>query len=706
MPRAILLAVVSSWMLAAVPAATQGAGTVGAHGLEPQLGFWSNPGCVTASIDVSNVTPATTLDLHYSTGLAHIDLGPAGFAPGFAGLQMSPTAGVAGILGPFVASATDHTISWTFDPSLLGVTLYFQAYVWDAGAPGGGLALSDTVPGTLGCATDRVLIATEAGPGLVNFESVNGDLTMPGPCSSELHVGSINSLVLTNGLPDLDPATPTLVTPDHGRPYVSLGQHTRLYRYESPNNQKGFFMVHHGAMVHLASATMEFEEEVAASASEPLVAVLASDPIPERGGASLGLLRVDGENHAGLAERIWFPAGQTGLEIDEESMTFLSQSLLFVANDRLYRLPTSGQATPELIDLTLPGHCLANSLCTFITTAANGESAAIIVGDHEHGRIFLVGNSGPARCLTPDPAELVWPDEETFSVALSPDGQTIAYLLVAGNPEHQELFVRSTIPGTTGSFHLSSPGYFEPYIDIETPILFASNTGLVFPAGVDSSQVDIYTADLAALGQSEPTFVNVTGTSGTMTTPFQPGANLTVRSTARAVGGDSLVRVSGPTGQTLISIPADNGPATTLVSDATSIRTRAAAEGTVLAINGTQARVAFLDSVGTLTTVASPNPTESIRGLITDPASNRSLAIVTDPAGTERALVQDRLGPVAQVTLPGGANLLETAAFDPSGAIFLGSRPALGTAADTVIAVSPAGAVTTIPTTLSPTVFF
>ncbi|HKB16119.1 MAG TPA: hypothetical protein VKF62_08635, partial [Planctomycetota bacterium] len=185
-------------------------------------------------------------------------------------------------------------------------------------------------------------------------------------------------------------------------------------------------------------------------------------------GGDIWLLSIDGSLFPDGTTA--FNAGGTGvLEVDARSLTFAAGYLLFtVGGDEVYRAPSDGTGPATLLPLPPSGGSVPDKVVREIAVSEDGSTLAFVAGedDEERDIYVLAPPSGTPANLTQDPGEYLGPGYQPVfahgpTLALSPDGSTIAYLKEVDGEE--ELFVRPTAGGPP--VHVTPDPIFEPYID-------------------------------------------------------------------------------------------------------------------------------------------------------------------------------------------------------------------------------------------------
>ncbi len=337
-----------------------------------------------------------------------------------------------------------------------------------------------------------------------------------------------------------DPARPRRAVTDDGQARILLPGGTSVFHYRR-GAVYGFLAVGPDALprilIELPATGIPFFPDpflrtVAGSSDGARLAVATR---PQAGG-DLWLLSIDGSLFPDGTEA--FNAGGTGvLEVDARSLTFADGALFFtVGGEEVYRAPTDGTGPATPLPLPPSGGSVPDEVVREIAVSEDGSTLAFVAGedDEERDIYVLTPPSGSPANLTQDPGEYLGPGYQPAfahgpTLALSPDGSTIAYLKEVDGEE--ELYVRPTAGGPP--VHVTPDPIFEPYIDSVVIISIGYANEVEFAAGGEGAlggnpleQLDYYRASVGP--GNALTVTNLTATNGATSPPFLDAASLSI----------------------------------------------------------------------------------------------------------------------------------------------------------------------------------
>ncbi len=320
---------------------------------------------------------------------------------------------------------------------------------------------------------------------------------------------------------------------------IFLKDGSRIY-HVSGNTGQGFVRVTPFGRFRVLAWTSQasgFCDRVAISDHDPYLAVVSHTPLPEYGGANLVCIRTDGARIPNANKRAIGILTPMGNDVESESLAFLKGALFANDGDGLHRLdlttmvmsqvpfPTSNGMIPVYYDLTC-------------AVAANGGSLAIGAGQspifHDVYTVDAAGNAvNQTQWAAPYSAALNH-DSEGMLMALSPDGERLAYVLDYFYPFAYTMDVLQY--RATEMF--TGVDYFPCFIDTIVGLGFATKETVVFSAGSSFSRLDAYSlkrgfaqapVNGAPLVVPAGTMQNLTKTSSTPLGPFLIDSNLELK---------------------------------------------------------------------------------------------------------------------------------------------------------------------------------
>ena len=212
------------------------------------------------------------------------------------------------------------------------------------------------------------------------------------------------------------------------------------------------------------------------------------------------------------------PGGIGALE--PRSLTVTDGAVFFVARagkrrSVVCRAPVAGHATlrAEVVSDQFEMICSYMAYSPTAIAFVAGEDAP--AGNEYTADVFVAQTTGPPLNLTLSPGYYLANVPGGQRLSVSADGSAVAYSLVGYQRYSDvETFCHPVaVPGEGGRIHLTSDGYFAPYVEQDVFIFFRTLGGLYFTAG-HSYRMDYYRFVLRlstlVAGQS----VNVTATAG------------------------------------------------------------------------------------------------------------------------------------------------------------------------------------------------
>ena len=248
-----------------------------------------------------------------------------------------------------------------------------------------------------------------------------------------------------------------------------------------------------------------------------------------------------------------------------ESLTFGGSGLFFVAEHSdssrsVYRI--------DLESLSRHSERIAGPVEEASDVLAYGaRSVAFLAGqDDNELDVFVATGSGDAVNLTRSPGPHGMHTLQTERLAISHDGETVAYKLEVD--DEPEVFLHPVAtPGRDGRIHVTHDGEFNPYIDQQVFIFFDASDRLYFDAGHSSSSTDLFRVG----GASPLDAVNLSHTGTGIAPPFLTRGKLAIHDVKVApndlvvysasrfgtaspdVGSPGVVGASAATGETLFT---------------------------------------------------------------------------------------------------------------------------------------------------------
>lgn len=602
----------------------QGAGVVGATGVEPRVRVAGRTAGAPATLLIDRLvaSSAPNVTVAVSPATAHVPLTAFGAPQAVVGIDLSLATQLPALTVP---ASGQIQLAFTVPASWIGSTFHVQVIQVDTGAPSG-FALSDVETVTFGATDDRIVASMGASTSTQDLAVVFADGSAVGPLATDLQgveILDVDLAAVGNTLP-LDGTVPWLDRSVPGRTAVRLPSGARIYHFRDATGQYGFMLVDpdgRRAEVLVRAPAIAgappFSPTIAVSPFEPLAAIMAEGPVAGLSGGPVFILRTDGENHAGSPRPVLgipFSGPLAGYDPKEKSMTFLDGALLLSDRVTLVRVPTT-TLTPQTITLPPSGGQTPTEVDDEIAWAADGLSAALTAGSSETSRdVYVVTAAGAATNVTQSPGSYEEAGHgdvlDGGRLALSADGARVAFVKeVAQSPE---LFVKPVAGGA--AVHLTDNATFVSTIDQEVTIHFYASADVSFTAGGATNDHDVYKAQAA-----NGTVTNLTLT-GAATQPF-PVGTLTPTGFARGPGGSALYTLQAQSGQTSVvlndtlgapllnmtgidsmaSLP--GGPASFVVvstSGATTVHRLDATLATMGTITGTAARPLAARSTSTL----------------------------------------------------------------------------------------------------------
>ncbi|HET6203011.1 MAG TPA: hypothetical protein VFI25_09450 [Planctomycetota bacterium] len=333
-----------------------------------------------------------------------------------------------------------------------------------------------------------------------------------------------------------DPTRPRRILTDDGLSRILLPGGTSIFHYSRGGISFGFLAVGPDGLPRIllelpgtgiGGATDPFQPFLAASRDGTRAAAattLAS-------GGAVWLLAVSGTWLAGGALAVNVGAAAP-LAVDPGSLAFAAGALFFTAGEEsVFRASPDGSAPGAPLALPPSGGEEPVHVEPEFAVSDDGSTVAFLAGETDDVDIYLVRPAtGPAANLTQDDGEyrgVGYAPGSAFgpTLALAPDGSSIAYLHEVMGTD--ELFLRPTTGGA--AVQITGDATFEPYIDNVVVITIGAPAPALqveFAAG-DSATLqglDLYRADAAA-GLN---VVNLTGTSGVFTPPFEDTSTIAI----------------------------------------------------------------------------------------------------------------------------------------------------------------------------------
>jgi len=205
-----------------------------------------------------------------------------------------------------------------------------------------------------------------------------------------------------------------------------------------------------------------------------------------------------------------------------ESLTFGGSGLFFVAEHSdssrsVYRI--------DLESLSRHSERIAGPVEKASDVLAYGaRSVAFLVGqDDDELDVFVATGSGDAVNLTRSPGPYVMHTLQRERLAISHEGETVAYKLEVD--DEPEVFLHPVAtPGRDGRIHVTHDGEFNPYIDQQIFIFFDASDRLYFDAGHSPTSTDLFRVG----GASPLDAVNLSRTGTDIAPPFLTTGELTI----------------------------------------------------------------------------------------------------------------------------------------------------------------------------------
>ena len=495
-------------------------------GTPNQIVIGDFPVGASAAVVFSHATEPTTLPGY----------GPAVLVP-------DPVTPLGAITLPYVVGPTGRlAFNFTIPVVHTHTPWHLQAAAVDFAAPFGGVTVSDYRGFTFGSERQSLPIALANGDGTWRVREIFPYGIPAAPQDPRLAAVVWTNVELTNsdelawGRSDV----PVLDLLDDVSARVRLPDGSSLMMVRTPNFATGLVRLGaDGSVRTLAWAQGQgapaFETEIGVSPFDPYAAIVGDDPLPEYGSASLVLIRTDGRNVPGTADRATGIPLPAGYEVDETSLCFLDGALFF--GDGESDLRRLDLATRTVSVVTFPGS-MTGYVDESCAPAADGSCLALGAGASELAHdVWTVTASGLATNVTQLPGEYEDPartDPTGMQMAMDATGQRVAYMRpVAGT---NEAFVTEI---GQPERHVTNGAQFIDSIDTVAGVGFLVGPSLHFVAGQGATNVDLYRAD-ATLGVNGPitTIDNVTQSSGMTAPVFDLGANLEL--TRRFTAGGML----------------------------------------------------------------------------------------------------------------------------------------------------------------------
>lgn len=636
MSRRLSASVFAIALILSVVTFAQGVGTPGANGLVPSV-----------EIGTTVVGSTTSLTLEHAAGMAPalLVVSPLSAPLPLAAFGLGPA-----VLGPDLSASlladglqTDAhgalTIPVYLDPALDGWPLHAQFLVTDAGAPHGGVALSTHGAWVFG---DRheIMAAATVGAAGVTLNSFYAD----GQPAGLQDVRLVDVLPLGLQLANSNQLAPSrsdqpVTDPLHAfAASISMPDGSRLFGVQSLSDESGIVRVTaEGRVEVLAWSSVVLEPTIAVSAHDPwfaFVRELESEGEGEggaaldHGGAQLILGRLDGQNISGASNSV---AGVLlPFEVESSSLCFLDGAL-FVSDG------SSQVARIDLTTLVATPVVFGGSTITYVdetaAPAADGSALAMGAGASETVHdLWLVTADGIATNVTQAPSfyhDANLADPEGIQLALNADGTQMAYVETTFEPA---TFIRDTQAPFTMT-HVTPLSLFVNYIDTVVGLRYTPDDFVVFNAGVDQSQTDVYAVKVTNGAMTD--FANLTGTAVETVPPFGPGDLELTRSFDN--GDTTFAEMAFPNGDTCLQAIDSQGVGTGfLMSDIIRVKSLGTRTLFIEQLPSGQIRVRVIETVPTPTLAWEWTSTgaSTLAAIGADATDAAGIVVVTDMVGT------------------------------------------------------------------------
>jgi hypothetical protein len=380
------------------------------------------------------------------------------------------------------------------------------------------------------------------------------------------------------------------------------------------------------------------------------------------------------------------------MQVDESSLRLSSDRAWFLSNNTLYRAPLAAglpSNDAQAVSMPIP----ASDTIHAETLLSWDGSVLVVVTENPIGQrsIFSLTPTGTAQLLTP-PGIYDLPGLESPIgplLALSQDGSRMAYRArLLGD---RELLLRKVGPASTVE-QVTRDALFTDTLDNVGILGFVGGGRLVFAAGegiATGPAAHIEGADLFMVDASGPSLappINITGTSGFNTPPFNDYGTLDIKSAAVDPSNERLLMVVDPAGGdfALAAAPITGQPGfETLISRLQAAPTLAPAGESVLILSLPSPPSAFSQQAHLLGPASSTppvlkfltgtaGPTLSFARFAVNRAGTQAAFVASLGLGLELPAIVDvaarRLEPVWSELLTVSAGI----AFTPTGRLAVG----------------------------------